>query len=69
MGALRYTWDDIGRLLTQSDAFSGTTGDVNWTLTYNPASQIATEARDNNSYAWTGAVNVNRPYAVNGLNQ
>jgi len=64
-----YTWDDIGRLLTQGDAFSGAAGDVNWTLTYNPASQIATEARDNDSYAWNGAVNVNRPYAVNGLNQ
>jgi hypothetical protein len=40
-----YSWDDIGRLLTQGDGYLGTSADVNWTLSYNPASQTATDAR------------------------
>ena len=64
-----YSWDDAGRLLTQTDGFYQTASDVTWTLGYNAASQIVSEARDNDSYAWTGAVDVDRDYAVNGLNQ
>jgi RHS repeat-associated protein len=64
-----YTWDDIGRLTSQSDNFAGSSSDVTWTLGYNPASQIVSDVRDNDSYAWTGAVSVNRSYNVNGLNQ
>ncbi len=64
-----YSWDDAGRLLTQADGFAGTTGDVTWTLGYNPASQIVEDDKSNDSYAWTGAVDVDRDYAVNGLNQ
>jgi RHS repeat-associated protein len=36
---------------------------------YNPASQITQETRDNDAFAYTGMVTVNRAYAVNGLNQ
>lgn len=64
-----YTWDDIGRLTGQSDAFSGGSGNVSWTLAYNPASQIGVETRSNNAYAWDGAIGVNRGYTTNGLNQ
>lgn len=38
-------------------------------MTYNPAGQIVTATRDNDLYARTGAVDVERPYAVSGLNQ
>ena len=64
-----YGWDDAGRLTGQTDAFAGGTGNVGWTFGYNPASQITSETRDNDAYAWTGAVAVDRNYAVNGLNQ
>lgn len=38
-------------------------------FTYNPASQIASQARTNDIYAWTGSGNVDRSYVANGLNQ
>jgi RHS repeat-associated protein len=40
-----------------------------WLYTHNPAPQLASVARDNDAYAWTGAYNTARPYATNGLNQ
>jgi RHS repeat-associated protein len=40
-----------------------------WLYTHNPAGQIASVARDNDAYAWTGAYTVNRAYTTNGLNQ
>jgi hypothetical protein len=43
-----YGWDDIGRLITQSDVFSTAASNVTWTFGhYNPASQITQETRDN----------------------
>ena len=36
---------------------------------YNAAGQIASRTGSNDAYAWGGAVNVDRAYAVNGLNQ
>jgi len=67
--SVSYGYDAGGRLNSQSDAFSGGSGNVTWALGYNPASQITTDSRSNNSYAWTGAVAVNRNYTPNGLNQ
>lgn len=64
-----YTWDDIGRLLTQADAFAGGTGNVTRTFGYNPASQIVSDARNNSAYSWTPPGASSRAYAVNGLNQ
>jgi RHS repeat-associated protein len=48
---------------------AGTTYDTTITFGYNPASQIASTVRNNDTYAWTGAANVNRGYTANGLNQ
>lgn len=42
---------------------------VTWGYTYNQASQIKTMTRNNNTFAWTGYVPVNRNYTRNGLNQ
>ena len=42
---------------------------MSYTLGYNPASQLNTRITSNDSYVYTGSVNVNRAYAVNGLNQ
>jgi RHS repeat-associated protein len=64
-----YTWDDIGRLLSQTDAFFGSTGNVGRTFSYNLASQIVSDARNTSAYSWTPPGASSRAYAVNGLNQ
>jgi RHS repeat-associated protein len=65
-----YSWDAIGRLIGQSDAFpSATASNVAATLTLNAASQIFYETGNNNAYAYGGLVTVNRSYSTNGLNQ
>jgi len=69
-GSAAYTYDPIGRLATQSDAFpSFATKNVGWTFGVNPASQITQETRDNDAYAFTGIATSNKAYSVNGLNQ
>ena len=67
--SVAYSWDNIGRLRGQTDDFSGSTGDVSWTLSYSPASQLTTETRDNSSYAFGAFTAQNSGYAVNGLDQ
>ena len=67
--AASYSYDPVGRLTAQSDTFVGGTGNVLIGLAYNPVSQIVSESRDNDAYAFNGLVNVNRNYVVNGLNQ
>jgi RHS repeat-associated protein len=64
-----YDYDPAGRLQTLTHNLAGTAADQVIGLGYNPASQIATRTASNDSYAWTGSVAANRPYAVNGLNQ
>ena len=44
------------------------TKNVGWTFGLSPASQIATETRDNDAYAYSVA-NTSKAYSVNGLNQ
>jgi RHS repeat-associated protein len=64
-----YHYDGVQRLGMMVNDLPGTANDMSVTLGYNPASQIRQYARDNDSYAWTGSVAVNRPYSVNGQNQ
>lgn len=64
-----YGYDAIGRLAWMPQDFVGTANDVTQTFSHNPASQITGETRDNDQYAWTGSVAVNRSYTTNGLNQ
>ena len=40
-----------------------------WTYTRNPASQIASQTRTNDAYAWGGHYGVNRAYTTDGLNR
>ncbi len=68
--AVNYTYDPIGRLITQADTFVGATGNVTVSgVGYNPAWQMVSKSRDNDSYAWRDAIVVSRSYATNGLNQ
>jgi RHS repeat-associated protein len=64
-----YTYDPVGRLSQQADTFVGGTGNVTIGLGFNPASQIVSQTRDNDAYAYNGLINVNRAYVINGLNQ
>lgn len=66
-----YSYDSVGRLSSIGHDLGGTatTHDVTYSLTYNPSSQAVTQTTSNDLYIWTGGVNANRSYAVNGLNQ
>ena len=64
-----YTYDGPGRLTGLVHDLAATAGDQTLGFAYNPASQIITRTGSNDSYAWTGAVAVDRPYSVNGQNQ
>jgi RHS repeat-associated protein len=67
--ASSYAYDPAGRLQTLTHDLAGTSADQVFALTYNAAGQIASRRSENDSYAWTGAVAVDRPYSVNGQNQ
>ncbi|MFL6740825.1 MAG: RHS repeat-associated core domain-containing protein [Sphingomicrobium sp.] len=69
-GTANYHYDPIGRLDGQSDVFpGGAAANVQWNFQINQASQISSETRDNDGYAFTGITAANKAYAVNGLNQ
>lgn len=68
-----YGYDGADRLTSQADAFptNATTAqsNVSWSFQRNGASQIKSETRDNDSYAYSTLVTTSANYAVNGLNQ
>jgi RHS repeat-associated protein len=61
--------DGLGRTLSLATDLTDTAHDNTTTFGYNPASQINTRTISNNAWAWTAHANVDRAYAVNGLNQ
>ncbi|MFL6845525.1 MAG: RHS repeat-associated core domain-containing protein [Allosphingosinicella sp.] len=66
---LSYGYDAVSRLTSLADNLVGTTYDQTLGFGYTPASQIASNTRSNDSYAWTGHYNLNRSYTSNGRNQ
>jgi RHS repeat-associated protein len=64
-----YQRDATGRPSLIQNWIGDSAGDTISTYTYNPASQMRSETRTNDAYAWTGTVAVNRPYSANGQNQ
>jgi RHS repeat-associated protein len=65
-----YSYDAIGRLTSLSHDLAGTAQDVSYSYSsYNPASQMLAQSRNNDAYAWTGATPGTLTYAANGLNQ
>lgn len=64
-----FGYDPAGRLNMHRLHDVQLSSQVQWDFARNPASQIISETRDNDLYAWTGHANVDRAYAVNGLNQ
>ena len=64
-----YYYDGVSRVTASNRDLGGTSADSSATFAYNPASQIVSRTQSNDAYAWTGAVNAQRGYSVNGLNQ
>jgi RHS repeat-associated protein len=64
-----YSYDAVSRLTSLADNLVGTAYDQTLGFGYTPASQIASNTRSNDAYAWTGHYNVNRSYTANGRNQ
>jgi hypothetical protein len=58
-------YNPAGRL----NALAHTSLGLNYGYGYNPASQVTQRSTSNDAYVYTGDVNVNRNYAVNGRNQ
>jgi RHS repeat-associated protein len=66
-----YGYDNAGRLSTLSHNLGGSavTHDVTYGYSYSPVSQLASQTRDNDAYAWPGHADLERGYTANGLNQ
>lgn len=60
-------YDNIQRLVSLEHFFPGSS--VSWTRGLNPANQITSTTRNNDSFAWNGHYAVQRAYTTNGLNQ
>jgi len=64
-----YEYDPISRLSALTNTSFTSPSDVRFDYGFNPANQLTSQARTNDSYAFDGLVAVNRNYSVNGLNQ
>lgn len=64
-----YSYNTASWLNSLSLDLSGTAQDQTYSFSYNSAGQIASRGSTNDIYAYTGTVNVDRSYGVNGLNQ
>ncbi len=64
-----YLQDNVKRLDSFSQDFSGSAHDLLATFDYNPASQVVYRFRSNDLYAITGQVSRAGAYVPNGLNQ
>jgi RHS repeat-associated protein len=68
-GTTSYTYANSPWLTALSHDLRGTTGDVTWSYSYNPAGQQVSSTRDNDSYAYPAFVNADTAEPSNGLNQ
>lgn len=64
-----YGYDAASQLTSLTSDLAGTAQDVTSTFGYNTAGQIVSRTLSNDAYAWTSALNVDRDYTSNGLNQ
>jgi hypothetical protein len=64
-----FSFDPVGRLSSLAQDAPGTASDLTISQSFNPASQIVSQTRSNDAYAWTGSIAVSRNYTTNGLNQ
>jgi YD repeat-containing protein len=64
-----YAYHPDGRLSTLTNTPIASGYSAQYGFSYNPASQITQLTRNNDAFAWTGAVNGTKSYSANGLNQ
>jgi RHS repeat-associated protein len=64
-----YGYTPRSELASLAHNLAGTANDVTFNFGYNRVSQINSQGRDNDAYAWANHFNVTRPYAANGQNQ
>jgi YD repeat-containing protein len=65
-----YAFDAVSRLNSLTQNLAGTLNDLTVTISaYSPSSQIVTQSRSNDLYAWTGHGNGSTDTVTNGLNQ
>lgn len=62
-------YDNVGRFTSLSNNIAASAWNSSWTFAYNSASQIVSNDRSNDAFAFTAFVNADRPYLTNGLNQ
>jgi RHS repeat-associated protein len=68
--AQSYSFDAVSRLASLTANLSGTANDLTiGSMSYNPASQIVSQNRSNDAYAWTGHGSGSTASVANGLNQ
>jgi hypothetical protein len=67
--ATAYQYDPLSRLGEHKLDFAGSADDLTSTFAYNPASQIASNTRSNDAYAWTSHGSGTTSTTANGLNQ
>ena len=64
-----YGYDGASNLTSLGLVYPNSVNNLALGFGFNPAGQIASVTRSNDSYAWTGAVDVDRAYTTNALNQ
>lgn len=64
-----YTYDPVSRPQTETQTFASGTLNTIATFGYNQASQITSQTRTNDAYAFAGYTVASNSYAANGLNQ
>ncbi|HYI39329.1 MAG TPA: RHS repeat domain-containing protein [Allosphingosinicella sp.] len=67
--ATTYAYDPLSRLGELKLEFAGTANDLTSQFAYNPASQIASNVRSNDAYAWTGHGSGTTTTTGNGFNR
>jgi YD repeat-containing protein len=64
-----YSYDPLSRLGGITHDIAGSTYDITLGFSYNPASQIVSNTRSNDLYAWAGPGSGSTATSVDGLNQ
>jgi len=64
-----YAYDPVSRLASLGHDLAGTTNDVSFSFTHDPASGIVSRTGDNDLYAFSSFANINQSDTLNGLNQ
>ena len=64
-----YTYDAASRLYSDTQTFASGTKNTTSTFGYNSASQITSQLRTNDAYAFAAYAPATKSYTVNGLNQ